>query len=133
MEETSRAPMSAPELVALASQADPSRPCPACNALRCPGWEAMPGGFDRSSLVRVGTLLDPRLAEPTLDEFHPDGTHRWSPQAPIAVGHHPYNLCAVWQCGTCCRVYLRYTEYGGYYEEERVRSVDPERVIVSDT
>jgi hypothetical protein len=31
----------------------------------------------------------------------------------------------VWQCKACARAYLRYTEYGGYYEDERVRALDP--------
>ena len=132
MDDISRAPMSAAELVMLASQADSSRTCSSCGALRCPGWESMPGSFDRSSLIRVGSLRDPGRAEPTLEEFHPQGTHRWSAEAPIALGHHPYNLCDVWQCGTCSRVYLRYTEYGGYYEDERVRLVDPGRVTATD-
>jgi hypothetical protein len=37
----------------------------------------------------------------------------------------------VWQCGACQRTYLRYTEYGGYYEDERVRLVDPALVVGS--
>jgi hypothetical protein len=27
----------------------------------------------------------------------------------------------VWQCAACGRPFLRYTEYGGYYVEERIR------------
>lgn len=121
--------MNATELMALAGEADTSQACSACNPLRSPGWESMSGSFDRSSLLRVGTLRDPDLAEPTLEEFHPQGTHRWSPEAPISVHHHPYNLCEVWRCATCSRLYLTYTEYGGYYEDERVRQVDPARVV----
>jgi hypothetical protein len=124
--------MGAAELVALASNVSTSRLCSVCSPLRCPGWESMPGGFDRSSLVRVGSLRDPDLSEPTLEEFHPQGTNQWSSEAPIALGHHPYNICEVWQCGTCSRVYLRYTEYGGYYEDERVRLVEPGRVVTTN-
>jgi hypothetical protein len=132
MDDMTRVPMSAGELVALASKAGTSRPCSACGPLLCPGWESMPGGFDRSSLIRVGSLRDPGLAAPTLEEFHPQSTHRWSAEAPISLGHHPYNLCEVWQCGSCSRVYLRYTEYGGYYEDERIRLVAAERVVATD-
>lgn len=121
--------MSATELVALARKVDTSQACTVCDPLRCPGWESMPASFDQSSLIRVCSLRDPDQAEPTLEEFHPQGTHRWSPEAPISVGHHPYNLCDVWQCSRCSRLYLRYTEYGGYYEDERIRLVDPAHVV----
>lgn len=89
----------------------------------------MPGSFDRRALVRVGTLGDEAQAEPTLDEHHPHGTHGWSADAPIAPAFHPYNRCDVWRCAACRRVFLRYTEYGGYYEDERVRPVDPALVV----
>ena len=92
----------------------------------------MPSAFDRRALVRVGTLREPDVEEPTLQEFHPHGTHGWSPDAPIATEFYPYNRCDVWQCATCRRAYLRYTEYGGYYEDERVREVDPAKVAVAD-
>ena len=118
--------------MALASAADLSRPCATCRPLRSPGWESMPGGFDRRALVRVGTLRDPSADDPTLQEHHPRGTHGWSPDAPIALAFHPYNRCDVWQCATCRRAYLRYTEYGGYYEDERVRQVDPALVVDAD-
>jgi len=35
----------------------------------------------------------------------------------------------VWQCATCRRAFLRYTEYGGYYEDERVRQIDPVLIV----
>jgi hypothetical protein len=91
----------------------------------------MPAGFDRKAWVRVGTLRDPDSDEPTLQEHHPRGTHGWSPDAPIALAYYPYNLCDAWQCKTCRRLYLRYTEYGGYYEDERVRQVDPALVLAA--
>lgn len=132
MESTSPGHVAAAELVALAGEADRSRPCPVCGPLRCPGWESMPGSFDRRALVRVGTLREPGVDEPTLQEHHPQGTHGWSPDAPIAPGYHPYNRCDVWQCASCRRAYLRYTEYGGYYEDERVRAIDPALVVTPD-
>lgn len=119
----------AAELISLANRADASLRCTACASLQHPGWEAMPVGIERHVLVQVGTLRDADVDEPTLTEYHPDGTHGWSPDAPIAIDHFPYNRCEVWQCSQCRRAYLRYTEYGGYYEEQRVRAVDPARVV----
>ena len=104
--------------------------CPACGGLRCKGWEALPGGFDAAVLQRIGTLRDPCVDEPTVDEYHPAGTDTWSPDAPIAPAFHPFNRSDVWRCGTCARLFLRYTEYGGYYQEERIREVDP--ALVAD-
>lgn len=118
-------------LVALARQADTSQPCPQCAELACPGWESMPGSFDRQRLRAVATLRRDQDEEPTLREHHPHGTHGWSAVAPIAPAFFPYNRCEVWQCPACARAYLRYTEYGGYYEDERVRWLDP--ALVDDT
>jgi hypothetical protein len=116
-------------LVALARQADATRPCPQCGPLKSPGWESMPGSFDRKLLVPVGTLRDPALEDPTLQEYHPAGTHQWSADAPIAPAYFPCNRCDVWCCTACRRAYLRYTEYGGYYHDERVRELDAARVV----
>jgi hypothetical protein len=120
------------ELMRLALQADRSRPCPDCAALVCPGWESMPADYDRDRLACVGTLVQPpgtgRLddnGDATLSEYHPRGTHSWSVDAPIAPGWYPYNRCEVWCCRRCARAYLRYTEFGGYYVDERVRALDP--------
>jgi hypothetical protein len=100
-------------------------PCPACAALVCPGWEALPGTYDRAGLRAIGTLRRPEVEDPTLEEYHPAGTHGWSPTAPIAPAFFPYNRCEVWQCARCARPFLRYTEYGGYYVEERIRALAP--------
>jgi hypothetical protein len=105
------------------------QPCPACGGLRCPGWEALPGGFDAGVLEQVGTLRDPDVYEPTVEEFHPAGTSTWSPDAPIAPAFHPYNKSEVWRCKTCHRAFLRYTEYGGYYHEQRIRELQPQLVV----
>lgn len=115
--------LSTAQLLALA-QGAPSGPCEACAALVCPGWESLPGGFDGGVLVQVGSLVTDN-EEPTLREHHPQGTHGWSADAPIAPRWFPYNRCGVWQCRRCARAFLRYTEYGGYYTDERIRAVDP--------
>jgi hypothetical protein len=103
--------------------------CPACAALVCPGWEALPGTFDGRGLEAIATLRRPEIEDPTLEEYHPAGTHAWSPDAPIAPAFFPYNRCEVWRCAACARPFLRYTEYGGYYEEQRIRALDARRVV----
>lgn len=102
--------------------------CGTCSELVCPGWESMPGGFARSGLRLVGTLRRSGDEEPTLAEHHPAGTHAWSIDAPIAPAFFPYNRCDVWQCVACERSFVRYTEYGGYYEDERIRMLNPDLV-----
>lgn len=89
----------------------------------------MPGGFDTRSLQRVGTLRDESEDEPTLDEHLPRGVHGWAEAAPIDPRWHPYNRCEVWACAACGRPFLRYTEYGGYYVDERIRELNPELVV----
>jgi hypothetical protein len=123
---TTDVPLLSPrELIEVGLQAAFAPACTQCGALVCAGWESMPGGFERARLSRIGTLRPEGSEEPTLREHHPHGTHGWSAQAPIAPSYFPYNRCDVWQCKACPRVYLRYTEYGGYYEDERVRALDP--------
>jgi hypothetical protein len=103
-------------------------PCDVCRTIRAPGWEALSGTFDVRQLRRVGTLRQPDVDDPTLTEYHPAGTNAWSPDAPIAPAFFPYNRCDVWQCANCGRPFLRYTEYGGYYEEERIRELHADKV-----
>jgi hypothetical protein len=107
------------------------KPCRICPQLTSPGWESFPGTFDRSKLREVGSLHDADNQAPTLLEFHPNGTNSWSVNAPIALGYFPYNQCGVWQCIGCLRVFLRYTEYGGYYEDERIREANAELIVES--
>jgi len=109
--------------------AQPSQPCPSCAAVRAPGWEALPVSLDRDRLRKVATLRRAEVEEPTLEEHHPHGTHGWSPDAPIAPAFFPYNRCDVWQCVQCGRAFLRYTEYGGYYMEERIRELRADLVV----
>jgi len=81
----------------------------------CAGWESVPESFERNNLRQIGSLRRPGDEEPTLEEHHPHGSNGWSADAPIAAAFFPYNRCTVWQCVGCTRVFLRYTEYGGYY------------------
>ena len=76
----------------------------------------------------VGTLRDPAIEEPTLEEKHPQGTRYDSPDAPIAPAFFPYNQCEVWHCQRCDRHLLRYTEFGGYYVDPRARRLNAELI-----
>jgi len=116
------------QLIALAESSRQDKSCNQCCELVCPGWESMPSTFQKSFLEKIGSLRSEE-SEPTLDEFHPKKTHIWSVNAPIAIDFHPYNLCDLYRCTGCSRLFLRYTEYGGYYEDERIRVVDPELVV----
>ncbi|MBT9550269.1 MAG: hypothetical protein IV088_05425 [Hydrogenophaga sp.] len=115
--------LSAAALTALARAERPGR-CDVCAPLVCPGWESVPTTFDTALLQRVGTLRREEVDEPTVVEHHPHGTHGWSIDAPIAPAFFPYNRCDVWTCKACARPFLRYTEYGGYYEDDRIRQVN---------
>ncbi|WP_425261612.1 hypothetical protein ACPOLB_12080 [Rubrivivax sp. RP6-9] len=117
-------PLTGEQLLEIARAAAGSTGCPACAALVCPGWESLPAGFDTGVLRALGTLRQGE-DEPGWDEFHPDGTRLWSPDAPIAPRHHPYHRCDVAACSGCGRAFLRYTEFGGYYVDQRVRALDP--------
>ncbi|MDY0746520.1 hypothetical protein SNE35_18550 [Paucibacter sp. R3-3] len=124
MDDPNRKQLHLQDLIALAAARNPGEACAACAALVCLGWESLPGGFDTSGLVRVGTLRQTDDdEEPTLEEYHPRGTRNWSADAPIAPAFFPYNRCDAWQCRTCARPFLRYTEYGGYYQDERIREL----------
>jgi hypothetical protein len=96
----------------------------------CTGWESFTEERWPKDLMRpLGTLRDAEIYEPTTDEFHPNGTRYESPAAPVAVNFSPYNRCDVFECGRCEKVLLRYTEFGGYYVDHRVREVDAALVI----
>lgn len=117
------------DLIALAHARAGDRSCAACAALDCAGWEGLPGSFDRGVLEPVGTLRDQAIDDPTVAEYHPARTHIWSPDAPIAPAWFPYNRCDAWRCRTCARAFLRYTEHGGYYTEDRIRELDARLVV----
>ena len=123
--------VSASELLALAQSINHEDRCETCASLNYPGWESLPAVFDQNSLKLVGTLKVEDAPE-SWEEFHPNGTQIWSPEAPIAVGYHPYNRCDLYQCIDCSRIYLRYTEFGGYYVDQRIRALNA-KLIVSPT
>jgi hypothetical protein len=115
------------ELLAIANSPEPKKGCPICASLICIGWESVPGSFDLHCLKPIGTLRKEDAPE-CWEEDHPDGTNLWSENAPISVQFHPYNRSDVCECKQCGRKYLRYTEYGGYYIDERIRVLDPKLI-----
>ena len=122
-------PLQATALKALAEQRS-SRHC-TCGMGACTAWESVPGErWPAAQVTRVGSLRAPDSfgSEPTYEEFHPDKTRYDSPDAPMAPAFFPYNRCDVFTCGQCDRVLLKYTEYGGYYVDDRVRAVQADLV-----
>ena len=102
--------------------------CSECSSLSCPGWVSVPGYFDLSKLNVLGTLKV-EGAEESWDEYHPAGTNLWSEDAPIAIQHHPYDRSDVRQCNHCKKAFLHYTEYGGYYLDERIRELNAGLIV----
>jgi hypothetical protein len=90
------------------------------------GWESLPMTFPEELLECVGKISPPSESELTVVEYHPGGTNYWSPDAPIALNYFPANRSEIWRCGRCARCFLRYTEFGGYYLDRRIRSLRPE-------
>ncbi|CAB5721502.1 Uncharacterised protein [Delftia tsuruhatensis] len=125
---TDSTPLTAAQLRTLAEQAAAQPRCADCTALSRPAWESVSGATAIAQLDPVGPLGTPDMAH-RLAEFHPQATHLWSPDAPIAVGWHPYNQSTLWRCRNCAGLFLRYTEYGGYYQDERIRPLRAELIV----
>ena len=126
--------LDAPGLQAMAKAASPQK-C-ACALGPCAGWESMTE--DRWPALKMNAVGSLRAAhdgdaasggEPTFEEFHPEGTRYESPLAPIAPEFFPYNRCDVFVCSGCQRLLLRYTEFGGYYVDHRVRALNADLVV----
>ena len=122
--------LNAAALVQACSDCSSSRsPC-TCAVGACKGWESLTEArWPAAQMQTLGTLRDEEAYEPTLDEYHPGGTRYDSADAPIASAFFPYNRCDVHRCSRCERVLLRYTEFGGYYVDHRVREVIPALVV----
>lgn len=122
--------MDAAQLRQLASKPPlASTPKCVCQPLQTPSWESITEERWPAEVQRVGSLRAPDVDEPTVEEFHPAGTRYDSPDAPIAPAWFPFNRSDVYACTRCQRVFLRYTEYGGYYVDHRVRIVDAALVV----
>ena len=100
-----------------------------CSLGSCLGWESITE--DRWPVVQMcllGTLRDEQQLEPTYEEQHVSGTRYDSKNAPVAVSYFPYNRCDVFACQQCERRLLRYTEFGGYYVDHRVRELQKDLI-----
>lgn len=111
-------------LVALANTlTTPPSNC-TCSIRTCTAWESLSEDrWPAANMQKLGTLRDPEVYEPTTEEHHPNGTRYTSPDAPVSAKHFPYNRCDVYRCTPCQRVLMRYTEFGGYYVDHRVREL----------
>lgn len=120
--------LNAEELALLAKSILAKGECHVCDPVAYAGWDSVPSSFDFESLELIATLKSSD-SEETWEEHHPNGTSIWSPDAPIAINFHPYNRCDVYQCKKCSKLYLSYTEYGGYYIDKRIRVLDPSLIV----
>jgi hypothetical protein len=110
--------------------ASPAPQACSCALGACTAWESLAEyRWEAAQMSAVGTLRDPAIDEPTLEEKHPQGTRYDSPDAPIAPAFFPYNQCEVWLCQKCERHLLRYTEFGGYNVDPRVRELAASKII----
>lgn len=100
-----------------------------CMSANLVAWESIPLSLDEAAFQEVGTLLEDPFVEPTFAEFHPSGTRYDSPNAPIAPRYYPYNRCTVAKCLSCGRYFIRYTEAGGYFVDQRIRALLPELLV----
>lgn len=120
----------AAELRALQAESPANAAC-RCGVGACAGWTSLTEErWPADQMQAVATLREPDLYEPTFEERHPNGTRYDSPAAPVAVRFFPYNRCELWRCGQCQRQLLRYTEFGGYYVDHRVRELAPDLEIL---
>jgi hypothetical protein len=121
---------SAEEFRTLLDSSTASKPC-GCSLGACAGWESLTEErWPAGQMQQVATLRDPEIAEPSFEEKHPQGTRYESPDAPVAVKFFPYNLCDLWHCSQCQRHLLRYTEFGGYYVDHRVRALSSDLTLL---
>ncbi len=104
-----------------------------CALKACRGWESVSDDrWPAAQMALAGTLRRPvpeGQTELTFEEFHPNGTRYESANAPVAPDHFPFNRSDVYACARCQCAVLRYTEYGGYYVDQRVRLVDADLVV----
>jgi len=130
MSESPNLPLNSTQLKALAKQSLNQCTC----ALKiCKGWESVSNDRWPSKQLKLeGTLrreLGHGETELSFAEFHPNGTRYDSPDAPVALNYFPYNRADVFGCQQCGCAILKYTEYGGYYIDQRVRLVDASLVV----
>lgn len=112
-----------PQIDSLASRSEAvQKPC-SCVKTSLIGWASLSVSFPEEQMQRVGTLTHGNPDEATFADFLPNGRGYWSDDAPIAPRYFPYNRCDVWECTACRRIFLRYTEGGGYFVDQRIRAL----------
>ena len=123
--------LTADALKAAAETHQHAQPTPCRCALRpTAGWNSFTEDrWDAARMNPLGTLRDPDVLEPTTDEHHPNSTRYDAPDAPVATRYFPCNRADAYACTACQQVLLRYTEFGGYYVDHRVRVVTAALVI----
>lgn len=116
--------LNAATLIEYAQNAEAKAPgsC-ACTKTPLDGWQSQPLSLDETQFREIGTLMPEHDPEPTFAEYLPGKISYWAADAPIAPNYFPYNRCGVWECTICGRLYLRYTEGGGYFVDRRIRAV----------
>jgi hypothetical protein len=119
--------LSATELYQLSCESSEIE-CKFCDTFQCESWETLPSSFVDSEYAVVGHCRF-EGSENIWEEYHPNKTTMWSNQAPIALRYYPYNRSDVIECSHCKRIYLRYTEFGGYYLDQRIRLVNPSLIV----
>ncbi|MFZ9551601.1 MAG: hypothetical protein ACO27R_06865 [Hylemonella sp.] len=120
----------ADQIRALLGDKEVPKPCQ-CGLSASTGWQSISEERWPAHQMRCqGTLRDPDLLEPTFEELHPKGTRYESPDAPVAIRHFPYNRCDLWRCETCAQHLLRYTEFGGYYVDHRLRMISARTDVI---
>lgn len=111
--------MDAQRLAHLARQA--GRHACSCRLAGHRAWTSINDSQWPPSMEKVASLRAETDEEPTYEEYHPEGTRYDSPAAPVVPAYFPYNRCDVYCCRSCGTHVLRYTEFGGYYVDHRVR------------
>jgi hypothetical protein len=110
--------MDAQQLARLAAQGGGDA-C-ACRVRAYRAWSSINDSQWPASMEKVATLRDATIDELTYEELHL-GTRYDSPDAPVAPAYFPYNRCDLYRCRDCGTHALRYTEFGDYYVDHRVR------------
>jgi hypothetical protein len=100
-----------------------------CNTDPLLAWQKLPMTLELDRFEEVATLVEDPYGDPTYTEYHPNGTHYDSEDAPIAPRYYPFNRCQIARCMNCGRHYLRYNEAGGYFTELRIRVLRPQLLV----
>lgn len=101
-----------------------------CRLAQYKGWDSITDmRWPAAQMRQVADLREPGVDEPTFEEFHPHRTRYESSDAPIALRYFPVNRATVWRCTHCGVQVMRYTEFGGYYVDQRVRVLDAALVV----